>query len=147
MQKANPILQDVRVRRALLMSIDRQTINTKLFGGMDLVPNSFVSPRDEHYDADIPAVPYDPTAARKLLAEAGWIPGPDGVCRNAAGDCLSFELLSTAGVRYREPASLPRSRRNTGGPTGNLGINIILDGRTTSLQSRSEGVACQAARS
>ncbi len=101
-QKDNPILQDVRVRRALLMSIDRQTINAKLFGGMDLVPNSFVSPRDEHYDADIPAVPYDPAGARKLLAEAGWTPGPDGVCHNAAGDRLSFELLSTAGVRYRE---------------------------------------------
>ena len=101
-QKDNPVLQDVRVRRALLMSIDRQTINAKLFGGMDLVPNSFVSPRDEHYDADIPAVPFDPAGARKLLAEAGWTPGPDGVCRNAAGDRLSFELLTTAGVRYRE---------------------------------------------
>ncbi len=101
-QKANPILQDVRVRRALLMAIDRQTLNTKLFGGMDLVPNSFVSPRDEHYDPNIPTVPYDPAAARKLLAEAGWTPGPDGVCRDAAGKRLAFELLSTAGVRYRE---------------------------------------------
>ena len=101
-QKANPILQDVRVRRALLMAIDRQTLNTKLFGGMDLVPNSFVSPRDEHYDPNIPTVPYDPAGARKLLAEAGWTPGPDGVCRNAAGERLSFELLSSAGVRYRE---------------------------------------------
>ena len=101
-QKDNPILQDVRVRRALLMGIDRQTINTKLFGAMDLVLNSFVSPRDEHYDPDIPAVPYDPAGARKLLAAAGWTPGPDGVCRNAAGERLSFEFLSTAGVRYRE---------------------------------------------
>ncbi len=101
-QKDNPILQDVRVRRALLMAIDRQTLNAKLFGGMNLVLNSFVSPKDEHYDPDIPSIPYDPAGARTLLAEAGWTPGPDGVCRNAAGDRLAFEFLSTAGVRYRE---------------------------------------------
>ena len=102
LQKDNPILQDGRVRRALLMAIDRQTLNAKLFNGMNLLPNSFLSPRDEHFDADIPAVPYDLAGARKLLAEAGWTPGPDGVCRNAAGDRLSLEFLSSAGVHYRE---------------------------------------------
>ena len=104
-QKDNPVLQDVRVRRGLLMSIDRQTINAKLFGGMDLVPNSFVSPRDEHYDADIPAVPFDPAGARKLLAEAGWTPGPDGVCktlrtcrrRSSRGSGSSGRLTTPAG--------------------------------------------------
>ena len=102
LQKDNPILQDVRVRRALLMAIDRQTLNAKLFGNMDLLANSFVSPKNPHFDQDIPAVPYDPAAARKLLADAGWTPGPDGVCRNAAGDRLSLEFLSAAGFRINE---------------------------------------------
>ena len=102
MQKDNPILQDVRVRRALLMAIDRQTLNAKLFGGMNLVANSFVSPQNPEFDPTIAAVPYDPAGARKLLAEAGWAPGADGVCRNAAGDRLSLEFLSAAGFRINE---------------------------------------------
>ena len=56
----------------------------------------------EHYDPNISTVPYAPAGARKLLAEAGWTPGSDGVCRNAAGDHLSLEFLSTASMRYRE---------------------------------------------
>lgn len=102
LQKDNPILQDVRVRRALLMSVDRQTLNAKLFGNMDLLANSFLSPKNPHFDKDIPAVPFDPAGARKLLAEAGWTPGLDGVCRNAAGDRLSLEFLSAAGFRINE---------------------------------------------
>ena len=102
LQKDNPILQDVRIRRALLMSIDRQTLNAKLFGNMDLLANSFISPQNPHFDKDVPAVPYDPAGARKLLTEAGWTPGPDGICRNAAGDRLSLEFLSAAGFRINE---------------------------------------------
>ena len=102
LQKDNPMLQDVRVRRALLMAIDRQTLNAKLFGNMDLLANSFISPKNPHFDKDIPAVPHDPAGARKLLAEAGWTPGPDGICRNATGDRLSLEFLSAAGFRINE---------------------------------------------
>jgi peptide/nickel transport system substrate-binding protein len=37
-----------------------------------------------------------------LLAEAGWKPGSDGICRNAAGEPLAIELSTTAGNRLRE---------------------------------------------
>jgi peptide/nickel transport system substrate-binding protein len=102
LQNDNPILKDIRVRRALLMAIDRNTINQKLFGGLDPIVNSFVSPLNPHYDADVPPVPYDPEGARKLLAEAGWAPGSDGICRDKAGNRLSLEFLSAAGFRINE---------------------------------------------
>ncbi len=54
------------------------------------------------YSAEAPAYPYDPARARALLAEAGWTPGADGICRNAAGERLSLEFSTTAGVRVRE---------------------------------------------
>ena len=98
----NPILSDIRVRRALLMSIDRETINERVYGGRNVIASSFVSPRNPEFDASVPLVPYDPAEARRLLEEAGWTMGPDGVRRNAAGQRLSVEFLAAAGFRVIE---------------------------------------------
>ena len=102
LQKDNPILQDVRVRRALLMGIDRPTINKRLFGGMQTPIASFVGPQNPNYDASLQPVPYDPAGAKKLLAEAGWTPGPDGICRDKDGHKLSLDFLSAAGFKLNE---------------------------------------------
>jgi oligopeptide transport system substrate-binding protein len=67
-------LGDVRVRRALAMCIDRETIVEKITKGGQLPAYTLTPPDTAGYTA--PArVPYDPAAARKLLAEAGF---PDG---------------------------------------------------------------------
>jgi peptide/nickel transport system substrate-binding protein len=102
LQLDNPILADIRVRRALLMGIDRQSMVDKLMGGRVQIANSFVSPQQPMYSADAPAWPYDPARARALLTEAGWSPGEDGICRNAAGDRLSLDFATSTGVRVRE---------------------------------------------
>jgi peptide/nickel transport system substrate-binding protein len=102
LQLDNPILADIRVRRALLLGIDRQSMVDKLMGGRVPIANSFVSPQQPMYSAEAPAYPYDPARARALLAEAGWTPGADGICRNAAGERLSLEFSTSSGVRVRE---------------------------------------------
>ena len=103
LQLDNPVLADVRVRRALLMGIDRQTLVDKTMGGRVPVANSFVNPLEPHYTAEgVATYPYDPARARALLAEAGWTPGPDGICRNAAGQRLSLPFSTSTGVRARE---------------------------------------------
>jgi peptide/nickel transport system substrate-binding protein len=103
LQLDNPILADVRVRRALLLGTDRQGIADKLLGGRVPVADTFVSPLEDIYTKqDVATYPYDPARARALLAEAGWTPGPDGICRNAAGARLSLIFTTTAGVRARE---------------------------------------------
>jgi peptide/nickel transport system substrate-binding protein len=98
----NPILADPRVREALLRGIDRQQIVERLFAGRQPVAHSFVNPLDWMHDDTLPATPYDPDGARRLLEEAGWRPGPDGIRRNEAGERLSLELMTTAGNRSRE---------------------------------------------
>ena len=102
LQLDNPILADIRVRRALLMGIDRQSMVDRLMGGRVPVARSFVNPQEPQYTADVRSYPYDPAAARALLAEAGWKPGEDGICRNAAGQRLSLEFSTSTGVRARE---------------------------------------------
>jgi peptide/nickel transport system substrate-binding protein len=73
----DPILQDVRVRRAIAYAIDRrQIVRTKLHDRA--VPATGMLPvMHWAYAADVPAYDYDPAAARRLLDEAGY-PDPDG---------------------------------------------------------------------
>ena len=98
----NPLLADLRVRQALLYAADRQTMTEKLFAGLQPVADSFVPPSSPLHSSELPHYPYDPTKARALLAEAGFVPGADGICRNAAGERLSFTLQTTSGNRLRE---------------------------------------------
>jgi peptide/nickel transport system substrate-binding protein len=99
---ANPILQDPRVRQALILALDRAAISEQLFAGRQPVADASVSPLDWVHSEDIPTYPFDPERAATLLDEAGWTPGPDGVRVNAAGERLSLELMTTAGNRSRE---------------------------------------------
>jgi peptide/nickel transport system substrate-binding protein len=99
---SNRVLTDVRVRRALLLALDRATMSQKLFDGLQPVADSWVSPLDPVHASDLPTYPYDPARAAALLDEAGWKPGPDGVRRNAAGEKLSLVFGTSAGNRLRE---------------------------------------------
>lgn len=98
----NPILADLRVRRALLHAADRRQITERLFEGRQPVARTFVNPLDWIHDAGAPDHPFDPARARALLDEAGWAPGPDGIRRNAAGERLVLDFMTTAGNRSRE---------------------------------------------
>ncbi len=97
-----PALSDRRVRQALVMAIDRGQIVGRLFEGRQTVAHTTVNPLDGMHDDNVRAWPFDLPRARDLLEEAGWRPGPDGIRRNAAGERLSIELMTTAGNRSRE---------------------------------------------
>ncbi|MBT3661788.1 MAG: peptide ABC transporter substrate-binding protein [Rhodospirillaceae bacterium] len=98
----NPILKDPRVRRALLMAVDRKAISKQLFDGYQPVADSVVNPLDTVYDPDVRKVTYDPSAAGKLLDTAGWKTSESGIRRNAGGKPLRLQLMTTAGNRTRE---------------------------------------------
>ncbi|WP_425403265.1 peptide ABC transporter substrate-binding protein [Hwanghaeella sp.] len=99
---SNPILSDVRVRRALLHGIDRQAISERLFDGKQPVANGQTNPLDSVYFDGAPKYAYDPDKAAALLDEAGWKPGAEGIRRNAEGTPLQFDLMTTAGNKSRE---------------------------------------------
>ena len=70
-------LQDARVRRALGMAIDREGIVRNLTRGGEQAAWSLVTPDTAGYTSRA-RLPYDPPAARALLAEAGF-PGGHGL--------------------------------------------------------------------
>jgi peptide/nickel transport system substrate-binding protein len=71
----NPF-KDKRVRQAFYQAIDEDAIKTKVMRGFARPTALMVGPGVNGYDAAIDKrFPYDPPAAKKLLAEAGY---PDG---------------------------------------------------------------------
>jgi oligopeptide transport system substrate-binding protein len=71
-----PPMDDVRVRRALSMAIDREAIVAKISRGGQVPAGSFSPPGAGGF-APSSKVGYDPEAARSLMAEAGY-PGGEG---------------------------------------------------------------------
>ena len=96
-----PVLQDKAVRKALAMGLDSRTmIDTILFGEGDPLA-SHMLPGSWAYNPDVPLVQFDPAGARRLLDEAGYRPGPDGI--RAKGDQkLKFTLYTNTGNKPRE---------------------------------------------
>ena len=70
----NP-LRDVRVRRALSMSINRQAIVDRLLAGQGAPAEQFAPPIAIGRAPDMAPIPYDLARARALLAEAGFADG------------------------------------------------------------------------
>lgn len=99
----NPILADLRVRQALMFAMDREQMVQELFGGRQHVAATFMHPMDRPYTEEgVPTYAHDAARAAALLDEAGWTLGPDGIRRNAAGQPLQLEIMSTAGDKLRE---------------------------------------------
>lgn len=85
-------LHDVRVRQAIAYGIDWKRINDTVYHGYnelarsDVYPQSWAAPK-------LPPYAYDPARAHRLLEEAGWTPGADGVLRRGS---LTMHLTISA---------------------------------------------------
>ena len=95
-------LDDVRIRRAIAMSIDRDAISKKITLGTYPVTDQITPQFSWAYDASVKEPAYDARAADALLDVAGWRRGPDGMRRK---DGAPLQLLyvqfpeSMTGVR------------------------------------------------
>ena len=67
----DPSLSDVRVRKALAYSIDRELLVQKVTKCGQMPAYSFTPPGSNGYEPTT-SIPYDPELARKLLNEAGY---------------------------------------------------------------------------
>ena len=89
---------DPVVRRAVSLALDRGAyVDTVLHG--DGEPGRWMVPRQVlGRSADlVQPVPADPAQARRVLDEAGWAPGPDGV-RSRGGRPLNLTVVGWADV-------------------------------------------------
>jgi peptide/nickel transport system substrate-binding protein len=72
-------LEDVGVRQAVSLALDRPAMATALLRDPEMAATQLFPPtlEDWHQDGLAP-FEHDPEQARQLLAQAGWQPGPDG---------------------------------------------------------------------
>lgn len=75
----HPLLSDIRVRQALISGIDRQRILDTLFSDSYPKAISAIASTARGYREQRGAYQFDPDKARKLLDQAGWVPGADGI--------------------------------------------------------------------
>lgn len=89
----DPILQDVKVRRALNYAVDKKAIIDAVLRGQGQVATGPISPVISWaYTDEVTRYPYDVERAKRLLADAGWKPGSDGILRK---DGQRFTLTLT----------------------------------------------------
>lgn len=95
-----PLFQDLRVRRAIALATDRETLVKGILLGLGQPISGPFAVSSWAYNTDVKPPPYDVDEARRLLAEAGWRPGPDGILEKN-GQRFSFELSTNQGNKVR----------------------------------------------
>ncbi|MCS6920656.1 MAG: ABC transporter substrate-binding protein, partial [Elioraea sp.] len=86
-----PVVSDPVIRRAVNLAIDRDAmVRATFFGAADPM-RSIIHPAAPGFDPEAKSrqVGFDPAEARRILDEAGWRPGPDGI-RVKDGQRASF---------------------------------------------------------
>ncbi|MEU1821036.1 ABC transporter substrate-binding protein [Streptomyces abikoensis] len=101
---ANKVTGDLAVRRALDLAVDRDAMVDKLLEGAGRAGYGPV-PTDSEWFAKGTERPHDLEKAKKLLDDAGWRAGGDGV-REKDGQRAAFTLWFPAGDKLREEHAL-----------------------------------------
>lgn len=89
-----PFFQNAKIRRALLMGLDRNYLVSTFLQGQAIVANSPILPGSWAYYDGIERVEYDPEGAAALLKAEGYVlPAEGGDIRVKDGQSLTFSLL------------------------------------------------------
>jgi peptide/nickel transport system substrate-binding protein len=118
-----PFGKDVRVRRALELSLDRDAINQVVFNGEFVPGNQWVSPQNFYYQQKFPIPKRDIAKAKALLKEAG-VTTP-----------LTLDFMVPNGVEFRSVAEVVQSMAAEAG----FDLKIRLTEFATSLKQAEDG--------
>ena len=90
-----PLLQDIRIRRAIAYATDKAALVQRLTGGSARAAGADQPPYSWAYRQDVATYGPDPLRAKALLRQAGFTFGSDGLARKG-GQPLSFDLSTNS---------------------------------------------------
>ena len=96
-----PQFKELAVREAIYAAIDKASIIEALYYGLPEPVETFMPRPSFYHNPDLPRHEFSLEKAAKLLDEAGWVPGPDGI-RSKDGVRLAFKNSTTSGNHLRE---------------------------------------------
>jgi peptide/nickel transport system substrate-binding protein len=97
------VFQDKAVREAMYAAMDKANIIDAVYYGVQTPTESYLPQQSWAYNPDLTPQTFDIETAKKILDDAGWVPGADGI-REKDGVRLSFTNSTTAGNKVREQA-------------------------------------------
>lgn len=100
-----PYLQDVRVRRAIAYALDKPQLIKTLTYNQEKIATEDQPPFMWSYDPHVKVYNHDIAKAKQLLAQAGWMPGPNGIAQKN-GQPLTLVLVSNNSNVTRRKASI-----------------------------------------
>lgn len=125
MMKVNvqdPILEDLRVREALSLALDRESMADAVLREEELAATQLFPPSLTAWNQpDLEPLEHDTDAAAALLDEAGWREGPDGV-RTKDGDPLQLTLTT-----YPDRPELPALATAIQAGLEEVGVDVKVD--------------------
>lgn len=141
----HPILSDVRVRQAIRMAVDVDTLNNEIFFGLGH-PQWTEFFRPPYNNCNVPRPVYDPEAAKALLEQAGWTDTDNDGMRECHG-CASadegyemrMEFITYA--EYGEPLEL--TQQLIAEMLGKVGIQMdltVVEGSVLWADAESGGI-------
>jgi len=112
---SRPFLTDPRVRLAIAYSIDKEQIVRTLAWGTQTVATADIPNWMWAHNANLRNYPHDVVQARRLLNEAGWAPGSDGIMRKG-GEPLQLVMVTnnSNATRRREGMEVQAMLRQAG---------------------------------
>lgn len=130
----SPALQDLRVRRAIALAVDREGFARVLLHGQGTVATSPFPAAMAFGDSTVTAPSYDLVAAKKLLAEAGYTDtdGDDYVDR--AGQNLELRYLT-----YTSRQELPLLAESVQESLRQVGIKLTVSATDNYRTARNAG--------
>jgi peptide/nickel transport system substrate-binding protein len=92
----HPVLEDKAVRQAIGYALDMDLFIEAVLLGLAAPATGLYPPYTWMYEPDVRRYDYDPEEAQRLLDEAGWVAGADGI-RERDGQRLEFKMSTFLG--------------------------------------------------
>jgi peptide/nickel transport system substrate-binding protein len=99
----DPLLGDKRVRRALAMCVDLQSVINNLYHGTARAMNGPFTPDQWSYNPEVPVIQFNPVEAKRILTSLGWLDTDGDGVLDKGGKPLRFTMAVAGGNAASNP--------------------------------------------